>query len=544
MIRCEEVQERLRAMLDGELALAERERVRRHLEGCAACQRQYGVVRETMRLVRGLPQEEPPAHFTASLQVRLRSLDAAPARSRWPTAWPTGGRRRALNWAFGVITAIILTLAVVGGTVVSPRLGVAEIAQRAEVTWASLTEFQCSMVVSGTHRGRERFFEQKLWFRRPGTYRLETRLDYPLLTLVNGERVLHYLPGGKWEGRQPLVIVRPRKPGEGQLPFPFGLAWPSGPNAGIEALLRQLREDRHAVLEGSEPVLGRNCYRLSLVAVPPGGRQSEQIRMWIDEQTFLPLRITRYRDPENHLVFQAERIDVNGGLLPSDTFEFQPPPGALVIHGDVEPHVFGLRPVRTPEYDTDPVGTAAALIAEQAQGLPFPPLVPHYLPEGYRLVRVSRVTDYAVRAYWIRERGGIAQVISLVLRAASEPDPPEFQRAAEVLLGDLLDPMRGGMVSGSAPFAYHSLCWRQGDALVTLFVPGGREGEAMKIARSVRVPSPKRSDPRPVPEPLGPPAPASADAVVVAPPAPAPVPEGPPMLPEMVIPDPAHGHGP
>ncbi|MBI3909538.1 MAG: zf-HC2 domain-containing protein [Armatimonadetes bacterium] len=488
MTRCHYVQVRLRALLDGELTAEAQQGVRLHLETCAACRAEYRRLSETVRLVRSLPQEDAPPHFVASLQVRLRSRQNLP---RKPSGWwlrPAAGflGSPAIRWALGAGSAALLVL-LVASALLSPRIGVAEIAQRAEISWASIKNFECSIVVRGTYRGRDRDFGQKLWYRQPGVYRLETQLDYPLLTLVNEERVLHYLKGGTWGGKGPLVLLRPRKPGEQQLPFPFGLAWPSSPNGGLDRLLRQLRDNRNAVLEESEHVLERNCYVVSFTAIPPGGRQEEQIRMWIDQQTFLPLRITRHRDAENHLEFTTEQVQVNNDLLPSHTFEFQPPPGATVIHGDVDPHVFGLRPRRTPEYDYAPLSTARILAQELSETVPFTPLLPQYLPEGYRLVRVNRITGHSLTAYWIHDQpGGASRVIKLVLQRASDPDPLEVERGEQVQLGDKQHRLWGRMASGDQPFPYHYVSWRDGGTLASLFAADLSRAEALRIARSVR----------------------------------------------------------
>ena len=69
----------------------------------------------------------------------------------------------------------------------------------------------------------------------------------------------------------PLLIVRPRS--QAAVPFPFGIAWPSGPNMTLDSLVSQLQATRDTQLIGDGMVLGRPCYRPRFEATPPGGRR-------------------------------------------------------------------------------------------------------------------------------------------------------------------------------------------------------------------------------------------------------------------------------
>src|SRR5439155_12072588 len=116
MTRCGYVEKRLRAYADGELPAGEGRQVALHLETCAACRGDLDLIRKTVRTLRACPQEEPPPHFTASLQVRLASLRAARQPAPWWRRWansartlrPTPSRLGALGLAGAIAAALLV----------------------------------------------------------------------------------------------------------------------------------------------------------------------------------------------------------------------------------------------------------------------------------------------------------------------------------------------------------------------------------------------------------------------------------------------------
>ena len=105
------VGERLSAYVDGDLEPKERERIEAHLEACAACRRQLWQLRQTLNLIRSLPEEEPPPSLRAAVMSRVRQ--EAERREERPmpawTRWWYGARRR--SWSLAV-AAVVLMLAV------------------------------------------------------------------------------------------------------------------------------------------------------------------------------------------------------------------------------------------------------------------------------------------------------------------------------------------------------------------------------------------------------------------------------------------------
>lgn len=87
MIRCETIQPRLTAYLDGELADADGSVVRGHLRECAAC-RQMADAEATLRDgLRALPTVDPPPSLWLGVQAQLAAAEVADAHQpRWRRA--------------------------------------------------------------------------------------------------------------------------------------------------------------------------------------------------------------------------------------------------------------------------------------------------------------------------------------------------------------------------------------------------------------------------------------------------------------------------
>jgi anti-sigma factor RsiW len=74
----------MHAVLDGELASADRRQFDAHLAGCADCQTAWWSLSEAQRLLKAEPILAPRAGFTGRFQARLHQRQrAAPARLIW-----------------------------------------------------------------------------------------------------------------------------------------------------------------------------------------------------------------------------------------------------------------------------------------------------------------------------------------------------------------------------------------------------------------------------------------------------------------------------
>jgi anti-sigma factor RsiW len=114
---CEAVEESLVALLDDEIAGAERDAVEAHVAGCGTCAHELGLLRKTRALLSaGLTPAARPQTAGAFEELwRQVEADAQPAlRVVRGGAARTGARRRRVAWATGLALAASLALVVLG----------------------------------------------------------------------------------------------------------------------------------------------------------------------------------------------------------------------------------------------------------------------------------------------------------------------------------------------------------------------------------------------------------------------------------------------
>ncbi len=480
---CQYCEPRLRALLDDALAEAEARAVRDHVRDCPLCQATLAEVAQVMSLVGASPAEvEPPPHFEAGLQVRLAALRGRRRRLGLPRlslgpAQPRWSRRYSLA---GVMIAGTVMALVLGAP---PRIGAQDLVGKVQASWARLQSYSCRFVAEGMVGGQPRRFEQQQWFRRPNLFRLETNEHYRETTFVEADRVTTYIPGADWQGKR-IAIVRPRRAREEGLPFPFGAEWPAAYDITMDALVRALQAQQGGEMLGTEEVLGKTCYVLKFRTERPGGRLPKHYLVWVDQESFLPLKVKSYIDRGHQSVSVAVDLQTNG-TVPSDTFHFAPPHGTFVVYGEVEPFVFTMpwdQP-RTRAFETDPAGMARREMRRRARYLTFRPLAPAHLPPGYGLVRVRRAKrDGWLDAYWVNNQTGA--VIKL-LQQPSDRVPPlavEDGEAARLRDGPA---MWCRWREIHQPRSIQYVTWIQDGMRLGLAAAGVDRDEALRIAASV-----------------------------------------------------------
>jgi outer membrane lipoprotein-sorting protein len=475
---CQYCEDRLRAYLDGELAGEETELIRRHLTTCAACRVDLDRLSEVARLVGMLPAElEPPPHFSANLQLRLTGM-------RWHSVrLPRAARRSRLGRRFSLIAAgmAAATLAVMLGA--PPRLGAQDLVGKVQESWRRLQSYSCRFVTVGLIHGQPRRFEQRQWFCKPNLFRLETNKHYPEAMYLESDRVTTYIPGARWQGKR-VAITRPRRVREEGLPFPFGAEWPISPDITIDALVRELKTQEGGELIGTEEVLGKRCYQLKFHTQRHGDRLPTYYVVWVDQDTFLPLKAKIYRDTMNQTVSTTVDLQTNI-LMPADTFHFTPRLDTRQVFGEVDPFVFalGLAGARGAAFDSEPIAAARREMGKRAGLLPFVPLAPAALPEGYALLRVrSSSRNHWLDAYWIQDRTGA--VIKLFEQPVRTAVPLGVEAGTLVSSGGPT-PFRVRWREARQPARIQYLAWEFGGARLTLAAAGVSRVDALRLAASM-----------------------------------------------------------
>lgn len=178
-------------------------------------------------------------------------------------------------------------------------------------------------------------------------------------------------------------------------------------------------------------------------------------RLWMDEETGLPLRVER-RTPQGTLISVSEFRTIQvPAKLPPDAFEFALPPRARVTSS------------------VQMIATGSTL-AELKTPVPFPVKMPTYLPSGFEVMTVHLFENKGVRSIHWRLSDGL-DMLSLFQtdRAHRAPRPPG---AHSVTVDDFQ-----GFVVGQGP--HRMVCWDTSEGAFSL-VGDLSESELTRIAAS------------------------------------------------------------
>ena len=107
MNKCDEIKARLAEHAVGLLEGRERAEVERHLETCAACQRELRALQRTGTLLNAMPQEEPPPDLWDAVRRQIEAPTREPARASWQAMF------RLPRLAYATVAAAIIVTAVV-----------------------------------------------------------------------------------------------------------------------------------------------------------------------------------------------------------------------------------------------------------------------------------------------------------------------------------------------------------------------------------------------------------------------------------------------
>ena len=125
-------------------------------------------------------------------------------------------------------------------------------------------------------------------------------------------------------------------------------------------------------LLGTEEVDGRDTFVLMLDSKEDDGPLSSDIKVWVDEETWTPLKIKMGTEDTYQIIVEYRDFEVNTGVS-DDVFEFEIPEGAEVIEID----------------DFDDLLPVDMTLEEAQDASEFEILVPLYMAEGYELDHVT-----------------------------------------------------------------------------------------------------------------------------------------------------------
>ncbi|EME63945.1 LolA family protein [Amycolatopsis decaplanina] len=101
-------------------------------------------------------------------------------------------------------------------------------------------------------------------------------------------------------------------------------------------LLGKVRESSTIAVDGTAAVANRSAYELVLTPKPAERTLLREIRVAIDEQTRLPLRVTVLANGTSSPALEVSFSEINFADQPASNFEFTPPKGAKVTEKTAE----------------------------------------------------------------------------------------------------------------------------------------------------------------------------------------------------------------
>ncbi|MFD5093791.1 outer membrane lipoprotein carrier protein LolA [Amycolatopsis thailandensis] len=101
-------------------------------------------------------------------------------------------------------------------------------------------------------------------------------------------------------------------------------------------LLGKVRESSTIAVDGTSSVANRSAYELVLTPKPTERTLLREIRVAIDEQTRMPLRLTVLANGTSSPALEVSFSEINFANQPASNFEFTPPKGAKVTEKTAE----------------------------------------------------------------------------------------------------------------------------------------------------------------------------------------------------------------
>ncbi|AGM09430.1 DUF2092 domain-containing protein [Amycolatopsis keratiniphila] len=101
-------------------------------------------------------------------------------------------------------------------------------------------------------------------------------------------------------------------------------------------LLGKVRESSTIAVSGTASVANRSAYELVLTPKPTERTLLREIRVAIDDQTRLPLRVTVLANGTSSPALEVSFSEINFAAQPASNFEFTPPKGAKVTEKTAE----------------------------------------------------------------------------------------------------------------------------------------------------------------------------------------------------------------
>jgi anti-sigma factor RsiW len=102
----------LSALMDGELAPEQSAAVRRHMENCPRCRRQFDILRQTDALVQGMETLEPSADFDRTFWRKVADQQERPSSGAWLRSLWVGWRPALVAGVAAATAVVVISVAI------------------------------------------------------------------------------------------------------------------------------------------------------------------------------------------------------------------------------------------------------------------------------------------------------------------------------------------------------------------------------------------------------------------------------------------------
>ncbi|AOS61710.1 LolA family protein [Actinoalloteichus hymeniacidonis] len=96
-------------------------------------------------------------------------------------------------------------------------------------------------------------------------------------------------------------------------------------------MVETLRDISSVTVDGTAAVAGRDAYELALAPGPDERTLLREVRVAVDAENRLPLRMSVFANGSSDAVFEVGFTDIDFGAPAADVFEFTPPEGATIV---------------------------------------------------------------------------------------------------------------------------------------------------------------------------------------------------------------------
>ncbi len=252
---------------------------------------------------------------------------------------------------------------------VDDELTAEQIAEKLQEKQANIEDYSATVHMTASADGQVQEIEYEVVQKMPDKSRsvvVEPDEQAGIVTVCNGENVWVYDPAN-----DAVITDSPESTDTSAVDY-TGI-----PAIDYTSFISGMLNESHVSIGGLERIDDRDAYIISMVQKDNSSKGGPVIdgKMWIDKETWMPVKIEMARDDGYQVIVEYQNFKVNTGIS-DEEFEFEIPEGA---------NVFDLR--RRP----------VKMTFEEAQDISeFEMLVPSYIPEGYEPDNVQFSNDSLV----------------------------------------------------------------------------------------------------------------------------------------------------